>query len=292
MNNAVLANYLIGLREGLEATLVVSILAAYLVKTDRKGKLWLVFGGVAAALALSIGFAAILTYAGNGLFSFRQQELFGAIASVVAIIFVTWMIFWMRRTARKLAGELRAKLETALALGSFAVVGMAFIAVLREGLETALLFYAAAGGQTTDSGPLLGLTFGVVTAVVIGYLLFISAVRINLGKFFTWTGFLLILVAAGILRYAVTDFQEAGVIPGLGNPLFNLGWYDPNAWYAALLGGMFNLVPDPTALEFFAWLGYLVPTLLLFLWPAKATPPAPKPDTPTVPAEAASPAPN
>lgn len=284
MSNAVLANYLIGLREGLEATLVVSILAAYLVKTDRRDKLWLVFGGVAGALAISIGFAAVLTYVEDGLLSFKQQELFDAIASVLAVTFVTWMIFWMRRTARKLGGELRARLDAALAMGSFAVVGMAFLAVLREGLETALLFYAAAGGQTTNSGPLLGLTFGVVTAVVIGYLLYISAVRINLGRFFTWTGFLLILVAAGILRYAAHDFQEAGVLAGVGNPLFTVGWYDPDAWYAALLGGMFNLVPDPTALEFFVWLGYLVPTLLLFFWPARTTPPA---ATPTVPAVAA-----
>jgi high-affinity iron transporter len=275
MTNAVLANYLIGLREGLEATLVVSILTAYLVKTDRKDKLWLVFTGVGAALAISIGFAAVLTYVQEDLLSFRQKELFDAVASTLAVVFVTWMIFWMRRAARRLGGELRARLDQALTLGSFAVIGMAFLAVLREGLETALLFYAAAGGQTTDRGPLVGISIGVVTAVVIGYLLYISAVRINLTKFFMWTGFLLILVAAGILRYAAHDFQESGVLPGLGNALFTLSWYDPNAWYAALLGGMFNLVPNPTPLEFFVWLGYLVPTMALFFWPAKAKPTAP-----------------
>ncbi|HWB34688.1 MAG TPA: FTR1 family protein, partial [Rugosimonospora sp.] len=165
MSNAVLASYLIGLREGLEGTLVVSILVAYLVKSDRRSALRPVWGGVAVALALSIAFGAVLTYVNAELLSGPHQELFEAVTSVIAVGFVTWMIFWMRRTARKLKGDITGQLEKALSMGTFAVVLVSFLTVAREGLETALLFFAAAQGSTS-AGPLLGLFGGVLTAVV------------------------------------------------------------------------------------------------------------------------------
>jgi high-affinity iron transporter len=280
MANAILGNYLIGLREGLEATLVVSILVAFLVKADRRERLPHVWIGVLAAVALSIGFGALLTYVAQDLLAPAQRELFEAVTSTAAVIFVTWMIFWMRRTARRLSGELRARMADALNMGAFAVVAMAFLAVAREGLETALLFYAAARGATTSAGPLAGISLGVGTSVVLGWLLYASALRINLGKFFTWTGLLLILVAAGIFKYAVHDFQEAGVLPGLSRHAFDLSAvFDPSAWYAALLGGMLNVTPTPTVLEVAAWVGYAVPVLLLFLWPSGKAPARPAPST-------------
>jgi high-affinity iron transporter len=286
--NAFLGNYLIGLREGLEATLVVSILVAFLVKSGRREKLVPVWVGVVVAVAISVGFGAFLFYVRDVL-SFEQRELFEAVTSVVAVCFVTWMIFWMRRFARKLAGDLRSKLEQAITLGTVAVVAMAFFAVVREGLETATLFFAAAQGAS-GSGPLLGITTGVVTAIVIGWLLYLSAVRINLTTFFTWTGLLLILVAAGILKYGVHDFQEAGILPGINTLAFDVSaWYDPSAWYAALLGGMFNLTPAPTVLETIAWVAYAVPVLVAFLVPARPAAPAvaPKPMDSPAPARTA-----
>ncbi|MFG1914028.1 iron uptake transporter permease EfeU [Micromonospora sp. NPDC048898] len=274
------ATYLIGLREGLEATLVVSILVAFLVKSQRRDRLPQVWAGVGLAVALSVLFGWLIEYTSTSLLSRSEdRELFEAITSVAAVVFVTWMIFWMRRAARTIAGELRGRLTEALAVGSFAVAGMAFLAVVREGLETALIFYSAAQGAAGDSGPLLALVGGIVTAVVLGVLLYASALRINLGKFFTWTGALLILVAAGILKYGVHDFQEAGVLPGLNDLAYDItGALDPSTWYAALLAGMFNVTPAPTVLETIAWIGYAVPVLLLFLRPARRKP-APAPTT-------------
>ncbi|WP_406077310.1 iron uptake transporter permease EfeU [Micromonospora sp. NBC_00858] len=265
------ATYLIGLREGLEATLVVSILVAFLVKSQRRDRLPQVWAGVGLAVALSVLFGWLIEYTSTSLLARSEdRELFEAITSVAAVVFVTWMIFWMRRAARSIAGELRGKLTEALAVGSLAVAGMAFLAVIREGLETALIFYSAAQGAAGDSGPLLALIGGIATAVVIGGLLYASALRINLSKFFTWTGALLILVAAGILKYGVHDFQEASVLPGLNDLAFDITTVlDPSTWYAALLAGMFNVTPAPTVLETIAWVGYAVPVLLLFLRPTR-----------------------
>ncbi|MBB5111734.1 iron uptake transporter permease EfeU [Micromonospora chalcea] len=291
------ATYLIGLREGLEATLVVSILVAFLVKSQRRDRLPQVWAGVGLAVALSVGFGSLIQYTSTSLLrTYESREMFEAVTSIAAVVFVTWMIFWMRRAARTIAGELRGKLTDALAVGSLAVAGMAFLAVIREGLETALIFYAAAESVAGGTGPgsLLALAGGVATAVVIGFLLYRSAVRINLSRFFTWTGALLILVAAGILKYGVHDFQEAGVLPGLNDLAFDISTtLDPNTWYGALLAGMFNITAAPTVLELIAWVAYAVPVLVLFLrkpaQPAKPARPAePAADTPTAPADVAA----
>ncbi|GIE95853.1 iron uptake transporter permease EfeU [Paractinoplanes rishiriensis] len=270
-----LATYLIGLREGLEATLVVSILVAFLVKSGRTERLRAVWAGVTAAVALSVLAGWLLSYTGTTLLrDYRDRELFEAVTSIAAVGFVTWMIFWMRRMARGIAGDLRAKLQDALAVGTFAVGVMAFLAVVREGLETSLIFYSAARGAV-GAGPLLALTAGVLTAVTIGFLMYATAVRINLSAFFTWTGVLLILVAAGIFKYGVHDLQEAGILPGIGAVAFRLGGVlDPSTWYAALLAGMFNLTPEPTVLEMVAWVAYALPVLVLFLRPQRSAVPA------------------
>jgi high-affinity iron transporter len=272
----VFASYLIGLREGLEATLVVSILVAFLVKSGRTDRLPTVWAGVGAAIALSVAFGALLTFTAAHL-DYKQHELFDALTSLAATVFVTFMIFWMRSAARRLSGELREKLSDALRLGSVAVVVMAFLAVAREGLETALLWFAAVQGATTSASPLLGITLGLLTAVALGWGLYRSALKINLGKFFTWTGLLLILVAAGIFKYGVHDLQESGVLPGLNTYAFDISSVlDPSAWYSALLSGMFNITATPSVLETIAWAGYAVPVLLLFLRPARKQP-APTP---------------
>ncbi|SCF42251.1 high-affinity iron transporter [Micromonospora purpureochromogenes] len=280
------ATYLIGLREGLEATLVVSILVAFLVKSQRRDRLPQVWAGVGLAVVLSVLFGWLIEYTSTSLLARSEdRELFEAVTSVAAVVFVTWMIFWMRKAARTIAGELRGKLTEALAVGSLAVAGMSFLAVIREGLETALIFYSAARGAAGDSGPLLALIGGIATAVVIGVLLYASALRINLSKFFTWTGALLILVAAGILKYGVHDFQEAGVLPGLNDLAFDItSVLDPSTWYAALLAGMFNITATPSVLEMVAWVAYAVPVLFLFLRkPSTAGRPTAPAATPTPP---------
>ena len=293
MGQAFLASYLIGLREGLEATLVVSILVAYLVKSGRRDRLVPLWAGVVAAVAASVLFGALLTYTDTSLMAdFRSRELFEAITSVLAVVLVTWMIFWMRRTARKLSGELRGKLDGAIGLGSgigiAAVVGIAFLAVVREGLETTLLFFASAQGATT-AWPLVGLAGGLLTAVVLGVGLYAGAVRINLTTFFTVSGVLLIVVAAGIFKYGIHDFQEAGVLPGLATYAFDAsGWLDPSSWYGALAAGLFNLTAQPSVLEMVGYGLYLVPVLALFLLPGRLARKAAAPNvavdsTPAVP---------
>ncbi|SCE71486.1 iron uptake transporter permease EfeU [Micromonospora mirobrigensis] len=287
------ATYLIGLREGLEATLVVSILVAFLVKSQRRDRLPHVWAGVALAVALSVLFGWLIEYTSTSLLARSEdRELFEAVTSVAAVVFVTWMIFWMRKAARTISGELRGRLTDALAVGALAVAGMAFLAVIREGLETALIFYSAAQSAAGGAGrgPLLALIGGIATAVVLGFLLYRSALKINLSKFFTWTGALLILVAAGILKYGVHDFQEAGVLPGLNNQAFDISAVlDPSTWYAALLGGMFNITATPTVLEMIAWVAYAVPVLILFLRKPAGRPAAPaKPAASTEPAATAA----
>ena len=272
-----LATYLIGLREGLEATLVVSILVAFLVKSERKDRLPQVWAGVGLAVALSVFFGWLLSYTSTTLLQkYEHRELFEAVTSIAAVVFVTWMIFWMRKAARSIAGELRSRLTDALAVGSVAVAVMAFLAVVREGLETSLIFYSAVQGASVNGGPLYALLGGIATAVAIGYLMYATAVRINLTVFFTWTGALLILVAAGILKYGVHDLQEADVLPGLNTLAYDIsGVLNPDAWYTALLTGMFNITPTASVLEVIAWLAYGIPVLLLFLRPG-ARKPAPK----------------
>ena len=280
-----LANYLIGLREGLEATLVVSILVAYLVKTGHRDRLRPIWLGVAAAIAVSLAFGALLTFTSNNL-SFEAQERFGGLMSIVAVVFVTWMIFWMRRTARFLKTELQGKLDAALLMGTFALTLTAFIAVAREGLETSLFIWAAAQSAGSGASPIVGATLGIATAVVLGYLLYRRAVTINLAKFFTWTGAGLIIVAGGVLAYGVHDLQEARDLPGLNSLAFDVSnAVPPDSWYGTLLKGIFNFSPATTWLEAAAWLLYVVPVMVLFFRPARTAS-----AQPAVPEPAATPA--
>ncbi|MEU8927904.1 iron uptake transporter permease EfeU [Kitasatospora sp. NPDC048545] len=257
-------NYLIGLREGLEASLVVCILIAYLVKTDRKDKLPPVWFGVGAAVVLSMAFGAVLQF-GSSQLTFEAQEALGGSLSIISVGLVTWMVFWMRRTARHLKTELHGKLDAALAMGTTALVVTSFLAVGREGLETALFIWSAV--QATDDGwnPLVGAALGLLTSVVLGWLFYRGALKINLAKFFTWTGAMLVVVAAGVLAYGVHDLQEAGWLPGLHSTAFDISSTIPkDSWYGTLLKGVFNFQPDPTVLQLVVWLLYLVPTLAVF----------------------------
>ncbi|WP_327182700.1 iron uptake transporter permease EfeU [Streptomyces sp. NBC_01334] len=262
------SNYLIGLREGLEASLVVCILIAYLVKTDRRDALKPIWIGIGVAVALALGFGCVLEFGSQEL-TFQAQEALGGSLSILAVGLVTWMVFWMRRTARHLKSELHGKLDAALAMGTGALVATAFLAVGREGLETALFVWASvhAAGDGTPR-PLIGVALGLATAVLLGWLFYRGALKINLAKFFTWTGGMLVVVAAGVLAYGVHDLQEADLVPGLNSLAFDItGTLPPDSWYGTLLKGVFNFQPDPTVLQVTVWLLYLVPTLALFLAP-------------------------
>ncbi len=272
-----LGNFLIGLREGLEASLIVSILVAYLVKTGRRhllGKVWI---GVAFAVAVSLGFGALLTFGPKGL-SFAAQEFIGGSLSIVAVGLVTWMIFWMATAARTLAADLRRQVDAA-ADTSWALPLIAALAVGREGLETALFIWAASTAAGTDGspagGPLLGALLGIVVAVGLGYAMYAGAVRINLGRFFAITGGFLIVVAAGVLAYGVHDLQEAGFLPGLNNLAYDVSAVIPPAGVlGTLLKGIFNFSAAATVLEVVVWVLYVgvVGTLFVRLVRGKAKP--------------------
>ncbi|WP_181770371.1 iron uptake transporter permease EfeU [Amycolatopsis pittospori] len=267
------ASALIGLREGLEAALVVSILVAFLVKTERQHALRWVWLGVGVAIALSVGVGAILTYSTAQL-SFEQQELLGGALSIVAVAFVTAMIFWMRKASRTIAAELRGKMDEALDVGPLAVLILSFFAVGREGLETAVFFYSTVQtAQTGTTEPLIGFTAGILVAVALAYLLYRGAVRFDLGKFFTITGVLLVFVAAGVLGYGLHDLQEAAFLPGLNTLAFDASAVLPEtSWYGALLKGIFNYSQQTTVLQAVAWVAYVAIVLPLFLRPKnKAT---------------------
>lgn len=276
------ANFLIGLREGLEAALVVSILIAYLVKTDNRHRLGAVWLGVGVAVGLSLTFGAVLTFTSRAM-TFEAQERFGGVMSIVAVGFVTWMIFWMRRTARSLKTELHGRLETALAMGTGALVVTSFLAVGREGLETALILWPNVQAADRTATPLIGAALGIATAIALGYGIYRRAITVNLSRFFTWTGAGLVVVAAGVLAYGVHDLQEAGDLPGLNSLAFDVsGAVPPTSWYGTLLKGIFNFSPASTWLEVTVWVAYVLPVMYLFLRPARGAAPA-TPDRATAP---------
>jgi high-affinity iron transporter len=259
-------NGLIGLREGLEAALVVSILVAFLVKTDRRSKLPHVWTGVGVAVALSVAVGAVITFT-TATLSFEAQEAFGGGMSILAVAFVTGMIFWMRSTARTISAELRGRLDQAIDVGPLAIVTVSFLAVGREGLETAVFFYSSvqsAGGGTAQ--PLIGFVLGIAVAIALAFLLYRGAIRFDLGRFFTWTGALLVFVAAGVLAYGLHDLQEAAILPGLDVLAFDLSESVPeDSWYGALLKGIFNYSQRTTVLQAVAWCAYVAIVLPLFL---------------------------
>ena len=267
-----LGNFLIGLREGLEASLIVSILIAYLVKSDRRREIRFVWWGVAAAIALVVAVFAVITIVFDQL-SFKAQEIVGGTMSIIAVGMVTWMIFWMRRTARHLKRELEGSMSRALKLGPFALATVAFLTVGREGLETSAIVWATIIGSTT-SGPFVGSILGILVAVALGWLIYRGALRINLSVFFTVTGALLIIVAAGVLAYGIYDLQEARVLPGLTNVAFDITNVIPkDSWYGTLLKGTVNFQPDPSWLQVIAWIAYVVPVLWLYLRKPSVTTP-------------------
>jgi high-affinity iron transporter len=261
----VLANALIGLREGLEAGLVVGILVAYLNKMGRRDvlpKLWI---GIAGAIALALVVGAVLTFGPYGM-SFQSQEVLGGSLSIVAVGLVTWMIFWMARHARHLKGELQGQLDVALAGSALGIVVIGVVSVGREGVETALFIWASVSSSGNAVLGTIGAAIGLLVSVVIAYLIYRGLVRINLSRFFLWTGAFLVVVAAGVLAYGVGDLQEAGALPGVSAIAYNLSGVVPtSSWYGVLLTGLFQFSPEPTWARVIVWALYIAVVLTLFL---------------------------
>ena len=253
-----LANFLIGLREGLEAGLIVGILVAYVRKLGRADVLPRLWFGIGIAVAVTLITGAVLTFGPYGL-SFQAQEILGGALSALAVALVTWMIFWMAAHSRALKSELATKLDAALAGTGAGIVVLGVVSVGREGVETALFVWAAAKSSGSPLVATGGAVLGILAAVALAWLLYRGVLRINLRRFFTWTGTFLTLVAAGVLAYAVGELQEASVLPGWGQAAFSLaGEVPPSSWYGTLLAGIFNFTPEPTWAQFGAWALYLV----------------------------------
>lgn len=260
-----LANLLIGLREGLEAGLVVGILVAYLHKIDRRDVLPRLWIGIAGAVALSLAVGAILTF-GPSTLSFQAQEILGGSLSIIAVAMVTWMTFWMARHARGLSSALRADVDRAVQRSALALVILGIVSVGREGVETALFVWASVNAGANAALGTLGAVIGILVSVVLAYLIYRGLVRINLSRFFFWTGIFLIVVAAGVLAYGVRDLQEAGVLPGITVVAYSVVTIvPPTSWYGALLAGIFNFNPEPTVAQVVVWVAYVAITLVLFL---------------------------
>lgn len=259
---------LIGLREGLEAGIVVMILVAFLVKSQRRDALKWVWLGVGIAVTMVVATFLIIHF-GTSTLDGVAAEIAAGIASLVAVVIVTAMVLWMRKASRSISGDLKTGMEKALVVGPYAVLSLAFFAVGREGLETALLMVGYAENTAGSPWPLIGLLLGIVVAAVVTVLMYLGAIRINMATFFKYTGVALIVVAAGILGYGVRALQIGGVLPGATTAAFDVSdVYDAGSWYGTILGGILNLRPDPTVLQFAAWATYLVIVLFLFLRPS------------------------
>jgi high-affinity iron transporter len=265
----VTAAFFILLREGLEAALIVGIICAYLVKLGRQDALRGVWVGVGAAVTLSIA-VGVLVVATVGRLPLVVQASLEGLAAVLAVVVLTWMLFWMRRQGRAMKGELEHGVDIALAAGSVtALAGLAFVSVAREGLETVLFLFAIG----TSSGPalqtLVAAVAGLAAAIAIGWAIFAAGLRIDLRRFFNVTGIVLIFVSAGLVAFAVHEFGEAGLITNTGTA-FDLGAILPESSPAgAILAGLFGYRSTPTPLEAVAYLAYLIPVLIVFIKPAR-----------------------
>lgn len=269
-----LSTFVIALREGLEAALIVGILVAYIVRTDRRHLLKPLWTGVFAAIAASLGLGAILSFTSAQL-STRGEELFAGSTSLIAVGLVTWMVFWMKRTARTLRDELQGKVDTALVGGPISLALVAFFAVVREGLETALFIYTNFKTVGAASSATVGLVLGLVVSISLGYLIYNRSVKINLSKFFTVTGVALIIVAAGVLSYGIHEIQELGWLPGADAFIWDVTpWIAKDSILGSILGGTIGFDTTTSFLQFLAWGGYLVAVLAPYL--SKKSAPAPR----------------
>lgn len=270
------SGFLIMLREGLEAALIVAIVLAYLRRLDRKGDFGSVWMGTGAAVAISL-IAGGIIFAVLGELEGRAEEITEGIVAFSAVGVLTWMIFWMGRQARFIKGELHAKVDAAVATGStFALAGIAFVAVLREGLESALFLLGTSVGSDSNAAQLTGGLLGVAAAAGIGYLVYSGSRRVNLRVFFRVTGILIILFAAGLMAKGVHEFQEAGIVGSVNEHVWDassVSALDPDASQTGeFLKGLFGWSPDPSLEMLAVYFLFLIPIGATFLVQTKQVP--------------------
>ena len=264
-----LPTFVIGLREGLEAALIVGIIAAFLGQQGRRDALRLVWFGTAVAVAICVGVAIVLQVISSDLPQ-RQQEGLETVVGALAVCMVTYMIIFMRRHARGLKKDLEGAAASALASGSNrALVAMAFLAVLREGFETAVFLLATFQASGNASTSWLGAVLGIGLATAIGYAIYKGGVRLNLARFFRVTGLVLVVVAAGLVMTAFHTASEAGWLTVGQAQAFDLSWLvRPGTPVSSLLTGVLGIQPFPAWIEVIAWLAYLIPMVVIVAWPA------------------------
>jgi high-affinity iron transporter len=278
---------LTGLREGVEAALIVAIICSYLARTGNArqfGKIWLGVG-VAVAVSFVLGAAVYLTVGG---LEEPYEQIFEGLTLLVAAGVVTWMLFWMRRQASSVKGDLQRAVDRTLTEGTaWGLAVLAFTAVIREGLETALFLVgqatAAAGtsGQQGALAVLVGALVGLGIAVVLGYGFYRGSQALNLPTFFRWTGVLLIFIAAGLLSRAVHEFVEIGWISVGTSPAFDIGAVLPHDQGIGLfLGAIFGYTSSPEWITLITWVTYVVVVLALYLRPVKSGAADPRPAEP------------
>jgi high-affinity iron transporter len=270
---------LTGLREGVEAALIVSIILAYLAKTGNQrhfGKIWL-GAGLAVAVSIAIGVVLFTTIGG---FEEQAELIFEGFAMVIAAAVVTWMLFWMRRTSANIKGTLHAGVDRALVEGGiFGLALLAFTAVIREGIETALfLMGQATAAGTQASSTLVGAIIGLAIAVAIGYGLYRGARVVNLRTFFSWTGIALIFIAAGLLSHGIHEFIEAGWITFGTSTAFDVSAILPHeaepengalGVIGSILRALVGYTSTPEWITFATWLAYIVIVLYLYTRPLR-----------------------
>jgi high-affinity iron transporter len=275
----VLPTFVIGLREGMEAALIVGIVAAFLGQQGRRDALRQVWIGVSIAVAICIAIGIALQVISSDLPQ-RQQEGLEAVVGTIAVVMVTYMVLWMRRHSRHLKGDLESAAGSALASGSSkALVVMAFLAVLREGFETVVFLLATfhASGNATLSW--LGAVSGILLAVILGWAIYKGGVHINLGRFFRITGIVLVVIAAGLVMMAVHTANEAGWLTVGQTQALDLSWLvRPGTPLSSFVTGVLGIQPYPVWIEVIAYLAYLVPMLILMSWPPRSRRPQPTPD--------------
>lgn len=255
-------------REGLEASLIVGIVLAYLAKTDNRDRFTVIWAGTAAAILVSIVTGAALFFT-LGELEGRAEQIFEGVAMLSAVAVLTWMIFWMRKQARNIKGELEARVAGAVAAGSaIGLASVVFFAVLREGWETSLFLFAISESSSPVSTS-IGAAIGLAVAIALGIGLYLGSRRLDLRQFFTVTGILLIVFAAGLLAHAVHEFQEAGILPETIEHVWNTnGLVSESSRLGEFLVTLFGYNGNPSLLEVVVWAAYLVSALWFFLRPA------------------------
>jgi high-affinity iron transporter len=263
-----LPTFVIGLREGLEASLIVGIVAGFLGRQGRRDALRQVWLGVVAAVLICIVVGVVLEIISADLPQAEQEGL-ETVIGLFAVAMVTYMVMWMRKHSRDLKGELEGQAGAALARGSAtALVVMAFLAVLREGFETAVFLLAAFQASTSPVLAGSGALIGIVLAVVLGYGIYKGGVRLNLSKFFRITGVVLVVVAAGLVMTAFHTAHEAGWVNFGQQRVADLSWLVlPGTPVSSLVTGVLGIQPYPVLIEVVAWFVYLVPLMVYLLWP-------------------------